>query len=320
MICVYIPLFTIASLISNLSFHLFDINKHRNNWVANHPGNPKFFRESKPNPIADIAEHENTSGNPEDSVVLSFPPWGFHQWNFYNNRYTFENDKVGNWGDWIAFNDLPEIAKSVDVITDVGGTVVAANQELVEVCGSPGEVGNDSTKGHQYYLQKTGEADEEFPDTLDQDHWRWNGNEIVWNTVSTSADDQLRHRVAWALSSIFVVTENDIALEDLTEAWGAYYDIFVRHANGSFFDVLKEVSFSPMMGQMLTFEGSKSLAYQIERNNAPFFPDENYSREIMQLFSIGLYMLNQDGTKKLDSNGNKIETYTNEDVSITNIV
>lgn len=130
----------------------------------------------------------------------------------------------------------------------------------------------------------------------------------------------MRHRVAWALSSIFVVTENDIALEDLTEAWGAYYDIFVRHANGSFFDILKEVSFSPMMGQMLTFEGSKSLAYQIERNNAAFFPDENYAREIMQLFSIGLFMLNQDGTKKLDSNGNKIETYTNEDVSITNIV
>ena len=50
-----------------------------NDWVVNHPGNPQRHRESKPNPIAHVAEHENTSGNLEESVTLSYPPYGFHQ-------------------------------------------------------------------------------------------------------------------------------------------------------------------------------------------------------------------------------------------------
>lgn len=81
-------------------------------------------------------------------------------------------------------------------------------------------------------------------------------NKMVWNTVALTAPDQLRHRVAWALSSIFVVTENDISLDDIVEAWAVYYDIFVRHAFGSsFFTVLKEIALSPLMGRMLTYEG-----------------------------------------------------------------
>ena len=61
--------------------------------------------------------------------------------------------------------------------------------------------------------------------------------------------------------------------------------------------------------------GSKSQAYHIERNNAVFYPDENFPREIMQLFTIGLTMLNQDGTQKIDStNGQPIPTYDNEDI------
>lgn len=62
-----------------------------------------------------------------------------------------------------------------------------------------------------------------------------------------------------ALSSIFVVTENDIGREEQVEAWAAYNDIFVRNAFGSFFDILKEVSFSPLMGEMLTYKGQWRL-------------------------------------------------------------
>ena len=101
---------------------------------------------------------------------------------------------------------------------------------------------------------------------------------MIWNTVALTAPDQLKQRVAWALASIFVVTETDIAMEEVAESWTTYYDIFVRNSFGSFAQVLKEVSFSPMMGKMLTYEGSKSLAYQIEKNNAEFFPDENFAR------------------------------------------
>lgn len=75
------------------------------------------------------------------------------------------------------------------------------------------------------------------------------------------------------------MTETDIGFDAEPETWAAYYDIFVRHAFGSsFFDLLKEISFNPLMGVMLTFEGSKSLAYQVERNNAFLYPDENFAR------------------------------------------
>ena len=136
----------------------------------------RYFRESKPNPIADIAEHENASGNLEESLVLSFPSWGFHEYNFHNNRWRFEPELIGSWGDRILFNDLPPSAKSSDVVTALGGSVVADSGEVVEVCGSPGEIRNDPSLGHQYLLQKYGDAEEEFDDTLDQDHERWYAN------------------------------------------------------------------------------------------------------------------------------------------------
>lgn len=70
-----------------------------NDWVLNHPGNPKYFRESKVNPIAEFAEREKVVGNLESSVTLSYPPWVFHQWNFHNNRWRFETERIGSWGD-----------------------------------------------------------------------------------------------------------------------------------------------------------------------------------------------------------------------------
>lgn len=66
---------------------------------------------------------------------------------------------------------------------------------------------------------------------------------------------------------------------------------------------------------MLTYEGSKSQAYHQEKSRVGLSPDENFAREIMQLFSIGLFMLNPDGTRKIDPvSGQPIPTYTNEDI------
>jgi cullin-associated NEDD8-dissociated protein 1 len=244
-------------------------------------GNPRFFKESKPNPIAYPAEHENTSGNLEESVTLSFPSWTFHQYNFHNNRWRFDSELVGSWGDVIDFNNLPLSAKSDAAIVALGGSIVAESSAVIEVCGSPGEVSNDPSLGHQYLLQKYGDAEEEYASSLDQDHDRWVANHIVFNTVSVNAQDQLRHRVAWALSSIFIVTMNQIGREGV-EPWAVYHDIFVRNAFGNFFDILREVTFSPIMAEMLTYKDSKSYAYQVERNGAKLFPDENYAREYAQ--------------------------------------
>ncbi len=191
---------------------------------------------------------------------------GFHEWNFHNNRWRFGDDLIGSYGDEINFDNLPPSAKSTKVVAALGGTLVADSGEVVEVCSSPGEVANSPEAGHQYLLQKYSDAEEEYSDTLDQDHDRWYANHMVWNTVSLNASDQLRQRVAWALSSIFVVTENDIAREHQVEAWAAFYDIFVKNSFTDFKSILKSVEFNPLMAEMLTFKGSKSLAYQVERN------------------------------------------------------
>ena len=93
-----------------------------------------------------------------------------------------------------------------------------------------------------------------------------------------------------------------------------YHDIFVRNAFGNYRDILREVSYSPMMAEMLSFLDSASSVYALIREGRVSRPDENYAREIMQLFSIGLYKLNMDGTYKFDSNGEPIQTYDNTDI------
>ena len=71
--------------------------------------------------------------------------------------------------------------------------------------------------------------------------------------------------------------------------------------------LLQDVTLNPMMGQFLSMQGN-------DKGNATTDPDENYAREIMQLFTIGLYQLNDDGTQKLDTTGEPIPTYSNVDV------
>lgn len=95
----------------------------------------------------------------------------------------------------------------------------------------------------------------------------------------------------------------------------AYYDIFVRHAFGSYRDILKEVSYSPLMAEMLSFKDSKSTAYVWKTMQRVDFADENFAREVMQLFSIGLYMLNANGTRVMDDDGDPIQTYSNDDIT-----
>lgn len=97
--------------------------------------------------------------------------------------------------------------------------------------------------------------------------------------------------------------------------WMNLYDIYVRNAFGNYRDIIKEIAYSPMMGEMLTYMNSKSMGWEWLFNQAlVHHADENFARELMQLFSIGLYELNQDGSRKLDENGNFLRTYSNDDI------
>ncbi len=107
-------------------------------------------------------------------------------------------------------------------------------------------------------------------------------------------DNQLRHRVAWALSQIWVTSGVDI---QQSRHMVEYHKILSRNAFGNYRTLMREMSLSPTMGDYLDMARST-------RNN----PNENYARELMQLFTVGLFMLNQDGTQQT-SGGNPIPTY-----------
>jgi uncharacterized protein (DUF1800 family) len=130
--------------------------------------------------------------------------------------------------------------------------------------------------------------------------------ESFWQQAITG-EDQLRQRVAYALSQIFVISFQDSGVNNYPRGVAAYYDILETHAFGNYRNLLEAVSLNPMMGTYLT-----SLRNQKESGTR--VPDENYAREIMQLFSIGLYKLNPDGSVQM-SNGKAAETYSYADIT-----
>lgn len=129
-----------------------------------------------------------------------------------------------------------------------------------------------------------------------------------WQNVMT-AEDVVRQRVAFALSQIFVVSAAGLEDDPVGLVMSNYYDILVQNAFGNYEDLLLEITLNPFMGFYLSHLNNPRS--QPERN---IRPDENYAREVMQLFSIGLHELNEDGTTKLDSEGNLIPTYDNDDI------
>ncbi len=136
----------------------------------------------------------------------------------------------------------------------------------------------------------------------------WQHFDYAWWQVNLTSDDLLRQRIAYSLSQILVISVES-SLFDKGEALADYYDMLLDHSFGNYRDLLLAVTLHPAMGVYLShLNNSKAIP---ERN---IHPDENYAREIMQLFSIGLFELNQDGSRKKDGNGAYIPTYNNNDI------
>ena len=112
--------------------------------------------------------------------------------------------------------------------------------------------------------------------------------------------DQLRQRVAFALSQLIVTSGSAI---NQTAGAAAFHQILLTNAFGNYRDILKAVTLSPYMGSYLNLAGSSKTA-----------PNENYAREMMQLFALGVAQLNPDGTPILDANGVALPTYASTDV------
>ena len=137
---------------------------------------------------------------------------------------------------------------------------------------------------------------------------RWNEYINVWWRHTIDAEDQLRQRVAFALSQIFVISASD-GLGDEQPGLANYYDILLRHAFGNYRDLIEEITLNPIMGEYLSMKGNHKPDAELNLR-----PDENYARELLQLFSIGLSLLNDDGTTINDSDGVPLPTYDQETV------
>ncbi len=130
-----------------------------------------------------------------------------------------------------------------------------------------------------------------------------------WTYDAINSPDLLRARVAFALSEIFVISNDNSALRNRAYALSNYYDKLSENTFGNFRDLLEMVALHPAMGAFLTHVNNPKSEPSENR-----FPDENFAREIMQLFSIGLVQLEQDGSPVLDVDGNRIPTYDNTDI------
>eukprot|EP01125_Pyxidicula_operculata_P014512 TRINITY_DN483_c0_g1_i1.p1 TRINITY_DN483_c0_g1~~TRINITY_DN483_c0_g1_i1.p1 ORF type:complete len:1976 (+),score=486.97 TRINITY_DN483_c0_g1_i1:20-5947(+) len=264
-------------------------------WSIYHDGNADAEAGNRPNPISKWAD--------AGSTVLTFPSWHPMQRYYDKNRYI---PVIGRYGDTKDFRALPTELQTASMAAKVGA-IATKSDEGFEICGSPGEVSNDPTLGNRYVLQTLLPATYKNRE-IDFKYNQNSGKSIVWTNVAMTAPDQLRQRVAWALAQILTIGAPGSEKEAEIEGWTSYYDIFVRHAFGNYRDIMREVSYHPMMSYYLSFLQNKAFAY----SNS--YPDENYAREIMQLFSIGLWKLNEDGTQVVDSTGNPLPTYTNDDI------
>jgi uncharacterized protein (DUF1800 family) len=131
----------------------------------------------------------------------------------------------------------------------------------------------------------------------------------AWWQYHMSSEDALRQRVALALSELFVVSDKSLFGAN-SYALASYYDVLVQNAFGNYRDIMEDVTFHPSMGIYLTYLNNPKANPATNQ-----FPDENYARELMQLFTIGTSKLNMDGSLMLDANGQPIQTYNNTDIA-----
>jgi uncharacterized protein (DUF1800 family) len=212
---------------------------------------------------------------------------------------------------------------TADVIAKSISSAIAS--DIARFLGQAAFAANDAEISRVQTLGYAGWLEEQFSKPGATSHWDWmvaNGYAVtdnafnfrgvdntLWRKLMTSPD-VLRQRVALAYSEIFVVSMAGLPVRWRGMIAAAYMDLLTQGAFGNFRQLLEDITLSPAMGVYLNMRGN-----QKEDTTTGRQPDENYAREVLQLFSIGLHELNADGTLKLGPEGRPIETYTNSDVA-----
>ena len=138
----------------------------------------------------------------------------------------------------------------------------------------------------------------------DKSAYQWLPDHFFITTLTTP--DQLRWRVAWSLSQFLVVSQAKVQPFGLTR----YFNLLLKDSFGNYRDLLRDVTLSSTMGFYL------DNASNVRAGACPgCAPNENYARELLQLFSLGTYLLNADGTAKLDAKGQRIATYDQQGIA-----
>ena len=154
------------------------------------------------------------------------------------------------------------------------------------------------------------------PSTCQRDNYTMYPLQQHFFLNALSGQDQLRQRVAFILGQILVTSAVDIPLPSWMRG---YQQLLYRSAFGNFRQLLYDITLNPTMGRFLDMLNNRCQTptpanANVCRNGLKSQPNENYAREILQLFSIGTFVLNQDGTRALDGNGNPISTYDQKTV------
>ena len=273
------------------AYNVYEMNR----WAVEHPGNANFAADA--NPIKAVAK--------AGGAVLHFPTW--HTIGRFDTALASGALRLlGKFGESVSFTSLPTSVQTAEVAADFNALQRGA---ALESCGSVGEVANNPTLGHHFFQDQPGKGTYWMQNTYVSLNKYHGYNREIHLQLALYGRDQLRQRAAHALIQILVISYHGIDFLWNTEMWSFYYDTLVRHAFGSYRDILREVSYSAMMGAFLTYEGSTSLA------SSGTLPDENYAREIMQLFTIGLIQLNGNGSYIVDPlSGEPLETYDTSNI------
>jgi Protein of unknown function (DUF1800)/CHRD domain len=198
----------------------------------------------------------------------------------------------------------PETLKVVvmppTVVYDVPSSSRTTPNALINTYNGSGPMSSFISDYYLRYPRSSTDTDQDSQTS--EEIWR------AWWAISVKAPDQLRHRMAFALSQILVVSE-DGELDENARVVGHYYDLLYYHALGNFRTLIERVTLSPAMGIYLDMLGNKK-----PNPSTGYIPNENYAREILQLFSIGLMRLHPDGTPVLSMEGLPVTTYEQDNV------
>ena len=278
------------------------------NLVTFQPGQREVFIEITP--IADLNDAE-----PVETILLTINPGAGYTIGALNSATATIYNQTSGSGPTAkeAARFLVQAAFGPDQDTDGDG--IPQNVGTVMAQGFDAWLNDQASIPPQYHEPFVAMANTIPQMYLDPKmvSW-WNralGTVAIYPGGPAAQYDPVRQRIAYSLSQIFVVGDRPETLAVEYRGMSNYYDMLVRNSFGNFRTLLFDVATHPVMGFYLSHVRNKKGDPM-----ANTFPDENFAREVMQLFSIGLWELEQNGTRKLDGITQKpIPTYTNTDIT-----